>query len=161
MENQPNENDILSENVFENVQASTGKRFGNYLIDLIIVYIIVIGLGIVYLLINPAAIDDIDDNTAGNNLLDRLLFLIVYGIIMGIVEGIGKGKTIGKLITGTRAINEDGSRITFSTGFVRGLCRAVPFNQLSALGSPSYPWHDKWTNTIVIDEKLSNFKERL
>ncbi len=79
---------------------------------------------------------------------------------MGIVEGFGKGKTIGKYITGTRAVNEDGSKITFSTGFVRGLTRLVPFNALSALGSPTYPWHDKWTNTLVIDEKLSNYSER-
>jgi hypothetical protein len=33
--------------------------------------------------------------------------------------------------------------------------RLVPFEQFSALGSPSYPWHDRWTKTIVIDEKLT------
>jgi hypothetical protein len=31
----------------------------------------------------------------------------------------------------------------------------VPFEAFSALGTPSYPWHDKWTRTVVIDEKAS------
>jgi uncharacterized RDD family membrane protein YckC len=64
-----------------------------------------------------------------------------------------RGKSIGKLITGTKAVNEDGSDISFGKAFARGFSRAVPFDAFSALGDPSYPWHDKWTNTYVIDEK--------
>jgi uncharacterized RDD family membrane protein YckC len=156
-----NDEDLLNEAIVDfNVQASTGKRFGNYLIDLVFFYIVLIVLGVVWGLLSPSTIGMLDSDSAGFNLLDRLLSMLLYGIILGLIEGIGKGKTLGKLITGTRAVNDDGSKITFSTGFIRGLARAVPFNAFSALGTPSYPWHDKWTNTLVIDEKLSNYTEK-
>jgi uncharacterized RDD family membrane protein YckC len=152
--------DLLSENIFENVQASTGKRFANYLIDVVFFYVLMIIVGILWALISPSTLGVLDNDSASFNILDRLLSLLLYGIIIGLVEGIGKGKTLGKLITGTRAVNNDGTSITFSTGFLRGLARAVPFNAFSALGTPSYPWHDKWTNTLVIDEKLSNYSRK-
>ena len=81
--------------------------------------------------------------------------LLLYGIIMGTTEALTGGRSLGKLITGTRAVNADGSAISMQTAFWRGLCRAVPFEAFSALGSPSYPWHDKWTNTYVIDLRQS------
>ena len=76
----------------------------------------------------------------------------LYGLYMSVTEAIFKGKTIGKLITKTRAFNLDGSSISSQTAFLRGLCRLVPFEQLSALGIPSCPWHDKWSDSIVADE---------
>jgi uncharacterized RDD family membrane protein YckC len=72
---------------------------------------------------------------------------------MSLIEAMFRGKSIGKLITGTKAVNEDGSDISFAKAFERGLARMVPFEAFSALGEPSYPWHDKWTKTFVIDEK--------
>jgi uncharacterized RDD family membrane protein YckC len=152
--------DLLSEQIFENVKASSGKRFGNYIIDRIVFYVVTIGIGAILVSFSPTLLDFVSGDSPKSDIADRLFTYIFYGIFMGIVEGLGKGKTIGKYITGTRAVNEDGSIITFSTGFVRGLTRLVPFNALSALGTPSYPWHDKWTKTFVIDEKLSNYSER-
>ncbi len=75
---------------------------------------------------------------------------------MFVIEAAFKGKSLGKLITGTRAVNEDGTNVTVKAAFFRGLSRAVPFNAFSALGNPTYPWHDKWTKTYVIDERESN-----
>ncbi|HEX9513187.1 MAG TPA: hypothetical protein VF939_22005 [Puia sp.] len=34
----------------------------------------------------------------------------------------------------------------------------VPFEVFSALGSPCHPWHDRWTDTLVIDERLSQLQ---
>jgi uncharacterized RDD family membrane protein YckC len=84
-----------------------------------------------------------------------LISLIFYALYMGLVEGVFKGKSLGKLITGTKAVNMDGSKISFATAFARGCSRAVPFCVFSAFGTPCYPWQDKWTNTLVIDEKKS------
>jgi len=107
-------------------------------------------------LVNPVAIESINDDDIGFNLLDRLLRLVLYGIYMFAIEAIFKGKSLGKLITGTRAVNEDGSNVSPKAALLRGLSRAVPFNAFSALGSPAYPWHDRWTKTYIIDEKESN-----
>jgi hypothetical protein len=49
------------------------------------------------------------------------------------------------------AETEDGQRISGVTALLRGLTRAVPFNALSALGTPCNPWHDRWNKTFVVE----------
>ncbi len=132
-------------------RASTGKRFVNYLVDIVSFYIAIFGLGILIGIFVPGVITALDD-LASYTLLDRLVSLILYAIFMGLVEGMFKGKTLGKLITRTRAVNLDGTPVSFATAFARGFSRAVPFCALSAFGSPSNPWQDRWTNTMVIEE---------
>lgn len=92
-------------------------------------------------------------------LIDTLISLCLYVLFLTGMETIFKGKTLGKLLTGTRAVLEDGSQITFRKAILRGLVRIIPFEFLSAFGSPSYPWHDRWTHTYVIDEKQSFYPE--
>jgi uncharacterized RDD family membrane protein YckC len=67
------------------------------------------------------------------------------------MEGSAKGKTLGKLITGTRALKMDGGNLTWKVAFMRSLCRIVPFEAFSAFGGN--PWHDRWTDTIVVKER--------
>ncbi|MFT3945953.1 MAG: RDD family protein [Agriterribacter sp.] len=143
------------------VQASSGKRFANYIIDLVTFYIAVFALTFIFAMISPTFVDwlNSNDNSAGFGLLDRLFGLILYGLFMGLIETLTKGRSLGKLITRTRAVNQDGTTISAGTAFLRGLCRAVPFDGFSALGSPSFPWHDKWTKTYVIDIKESTIYE--
>lgn len=136
-------------------EASSGKRLANYIIDLACFYAFAFVLGIVFALLFGPEIFDYEETTA-NSLLDRLISLIMYGILLGLIEGFCKGKTLGKLITGTRAVKEDGSPVDFAHGFKRGLIRIIPFNALSGLGSPCSPWHDRWSKTLVIDEKQSD-----
>jgi len=78
-------------------------------------------------------------------------FLISFIVIISyytVLEGATKGRTLGKFVTGTVAVKQDGSAITWKDAFLRSLCRLVPFEPFSALGR--MPWHDKWTKTIVI-----------
>ncbi|MFT3751083.1 MAG: RDD family protein [Agriterribacter sp.] len=143
------------------VQASSGKRFANYIIDLIIFYIAIFASAFIFAMISPEFVDWLNgaDNDAGFGLLDRLAGLVLYGLFMGLIEALTKGRSLGKLITRTKAVNQDGTAISAGTAFLRGLCRAVPFDGFSALGSPSFPWHDKWTKTYVIDIKESTIHE--
>lgn len=135
------------------VRAQTGKRFQNYIIDVIVFYLLIVVVGIIISLISPATLDSPDNDSAGFGLFDRIITLILYAVYMSAVEAIFKGKSLGKLITRTRALNLDGSKISTATAFARGFSRAVPFCALSAFGSPCNPWQDKWTHTLVIDEK--------
>jgi uncharacterized RDD family membrane protein YckC len=148
---------MLADLEFDLVQASTGKRFANYIIDAIVFYILIFCLGIFLGLFAPSAIEAMAV-IQQNVFLDWMLSLCLYGAYMFATEAIFKGKTLGKAITGTRAVHEDGSRISVRTALMRGLCRMVPLNALSAFGSPSHPWHDRWTNTYVIDERASSFQ---
>lgn len=148
------ETHLLADMEINLVQASGGKRFFNYLIDIIFFYALIFGVTFMEIALNPASIDAVNDS-ADSDLLYRIAGLCLYALYMAVMESLFKGKSLGKLITGTRAINEDGTRINFGTAMIRSFSRLVPFEAFSALGSPSYPWHDKWSHSYVIDEKSS------
>ena len=137
------------------VRASTGQRFVNYLIDLIIYDVVV------RFVIDPLVasgnyfIYSQFYNTTVLILINQVFFFVLYTSYMFLLETIFKGRSIGKFVTGTRAVNEDGSYISTKTALLRSLCRIVPFEPLSALGSLPRPWHDRWTHTYVVDEKKS------
>lgn len=67
---------------------------------------------------------------------------------MGVIEIIFKGRSIGKLITGTKVIRENGENISAKDAMMRGFSRMVPFEAFSGLGVR--PWHDTWTDTRVV-----------
>ena len=150
------EQHLFADNDYQLVQASGGKRFANYIIDLVVFYALLFITGIVIGLLNPSALDSINEESGDFNLAQSLLFVLIFILYLSGMEAIFKGKSLGKLITGTRAVNEDGSNLFVKTAFLRGLCRAIPFEAFSALGTPSYPWHDKLSKSYVIDEKESN-----
>lgn len=136
-------------------QASGGKRFANWLIDRIVIYILwriffaAVGTKMVVLMYRGG------DTLTSIYIKLYLTILVLDLFLLTAIEYLGRGKTVGKLVTGTRAVNEDGTPITFKTALLRTLSRIVPFEPFSALGNPAFPWHDRWTKTYVVDEKLS------
>ncbi len=148
--------DLFASPEYHLVQASAGKRFANYIIDLLVFYALVFFTAIAIAILNPVALDSINEDDTGFNIVEQLAGLLLYALFMFATEAIFKGKSLGKLITGTRAVNEDGTNVSTKAAMLRGHSRAVPFNAFSALGTPTYPWHDKWTKTYVIDERGSN-----
>jgi uncharacterized RDD family membrane protein YckC len=140
----------------EYCRASTSKRFANYIIDLIAFYLAAIFLVFVLEMLKPGIIS----NANIDGFADRLISLLLYGLVMFLVEAILQGKSLGKLITGTRAVNRNGGTPTLGQFLGRNFIRAVPFNAFSALGRPCKPWHDSGSGTIVIDEKLLALQQR-
>ena len=138
--------------------ASQGSRFFNFLIDnLFMNYILSQATGYVvgYLLgvLAPDYMLSIAYEGESSSSLLFLSFCIIYFnyiFYYTICEAAFKGYTLGKLITGTRAIRADGQNLTFKNALLRTLSRIVPFEAFSGLGAPCEPWHDKWTKTRVI-----------
>ena len=154
--NQPNTDPHLLQDVEEQLYmepASKGLRFANYIIDVLVFYAIIFVVGLFYGLALVSSGEQIEDSMlvqeTGNAVLMQYLFAIV--IIVGyytVFEATTKGRTLGKFITGTQAVREDGSNITWKDAFIRSLCRLVPFEPFSTFGV--LPWHDSWSKTIVI-----------
>ena len=72
------EQHLFADNEYQLVQASGGKRFANYIIDLIVFYALLFGSGIIIGLLNPAAFDSLpEDDSFGYGLLDRLIGLVL------------------------------------------------------------------------------------
>jgi len=142
----------LSDIEFNPVRAGTGKRFLNYLCDLFFFLIIFYALAVAFV----ASGGRITESPAysGSDLLFRLFAMILFVVYYFLFELLCKGRTIGKFITGTKAVNEDGSEMGARTVLLRSLSRIVPFEALSAFGG--HPWHDTWNHTYVIDVKRSS-----
>jgi uncharacterized RDD family membrane protein YckC len=136
------------------VRAQGGKRFANYIIDLVFFYILIVFISLLWAILSPGTLNTISENYV-SPFIDRIIGIVLYILFMFAQETFLKGKSMGKFITGTCAVNIDGSTITAHKAMLRALSRAVPFCAFSALGSPCNPWQDKWTDTMVIDVKRS------
>lgn len=151
---QPTKEQHLFDNHYELTQAGAGRRFINYIVDVISFYVVMFLFFYLLAMINYDLFLRLSGaESDGPDLLGTLITILFYGLYMGLVEALFKGRSLGKLLTGTVAVNEDGSRVSGQTALLRGLSRAVPFNAFSALGSPCYPWHDRWTKTYVVEFK--------
>jgi len=143
------------ESIFEDFyeRSSTGKRLANYLIDLVLFYVLLFMLGFILALLSPTFRELLIRMGSDFGLLDRFITLLLYAVYMSAVEALFHGKSLGKLITKTKAVNLDGTQISTAAAFERGFSRAVPFCVFSALGNPCNPWQDKWTKTMVVNER--------
>ncbi len=121
--------------------ATTGQRFANYLIDLVMVLIVIVLLAVILELLSFSIPD--------NDLIYRLLGVISMVIYYTLTEMSG-GRTLGKLITKTKVVNELGETPKASQVLKRSLCRIVPFEAFSAFSSTKLMWHDKWSDTYTI-----------
>ena len=133
--------------------ATRGKRFANYILDTIGYYLFCILFGIALALLAPeGAVDNWADSD--DTIWDTLFGLAMYLGYYLLTEELLNGKSLGKFVTRTRAVREDGEPVTFQDVFLRSLSRLVPFEQFSFLGNSNYVrgWHDKWTKTIVVED---------
>lgn len=136
-------------------QATTGQRFVNWLIDnilirLVITYLTGEMLGRFLLSIAPEfTYKAFGDGISFEGYLISYIFSVFhYLFYYTICEKAFKGHTLGKLISGTRAIRIDGQELTFQDAILRSLSRMVPFEVFS--GFSDAPWHDTWTKTTVV-----------
>ena len=130
--------------------ASMGTRLANYVIDTIAYYVLSIAISLLIALMQVQTNGTYyeEDKPAIWNINDILISISLYLLFFTLMEGITKGRSLGKLITGTVAVREDGTPFTWNDAFLRSLSRIVPFEPFSALGRA--PWHDSWTKTTVV-----------
>lgn len=139
--------------------ADKGRRFVNWLVDnLLMQYVLGFATGyllaLLFLEIAPDFLYDVVNEPPGS--MNYLLYVYIVAIFNYLVyytlcEKLFRGYTLGKLLSGTRAIRKDGTELTWRDAFLRSLSRLVPFEAFSGLGDE--PWHDTWTNTTVISAR--------
>jgi len=136
-------NNMLTE--FEQSQnqlAGTGQRFVNYLVDIIVIYVVVVIIAIPF--------GGLTQLVVTNPAMYYLVFFGLFFLYYGFLEGT-KGKTVGKMITKTTVVTNSGEPMSVSKALLRTLCRIVPFEFISAfLGGPM--WHDKWADTMLVKD---------
>ncbi|MET0394871.1 MAG: RDD family protein [Chitinophagaceae bacterium] len=134
--------------------ATRGQRFVNWLIDNLFMRFVLAQLTgrlVVYILqaLFPEYILGISysDDPWDLLLISFAIGIFNYVFYYTICEKAFQGRTVGKVISGTRTIRNDGAELTFRDALLRSVSRLVPFEVFSGFGDP---WHDTWTNTRVI-----------
>ena len=150
--------DFLSEEFegqFHFEYATPGQRFVNFVVDFLVMRFLlgyVTGLFVQAILV-AMAVDFLSVLATGAGLGAIFIVFLLIAAINTIVyyticEKLFKGYTIGKAITGTRAVREDGGELKFINALARSICRIIPFEVLS--GFAKRPWHDTLTGTMVV-----------
>ncbi|RXK86340.1 RDD family protein [Filimonas effusa] len=146
--------DILAELEEEIIlePATPGQRFANFIVDIVgmyaTIFVVAIVLGSFIVASTVSSTSYGGQSTAASDLVLYVISFIVTVLYFSLMEGLSKGRSLGKLITRTRAVKEDGSPITFKDAFVRALCRCIPFEPFSMFSGS--PWHDSISRTKVV-----------
>lgn len=158
--NDPNESPAFSqsqrraERIAALVPASRAQRLANLLIDSAICAAAALGgLSVwsafdpdVLKLLQPAAPD-----AAWNPTMSLIMLCVQFAYYVP-MEGIF-GVTLGKLVTSTRVVDEQGRPPSWGQVLGRTLVRQVPFEPITILfGDPARAtaWHDRFPKTLVV-----------
>lgn len=147
--------------VTPDLHASKGKRFTNFIIDYAMQIVLGFIFGIVLALIAELtnSITIYDWLLSESKLSDYVFGIIILIIYYNIIE-ILTGRSIGKYITKTKVVMEDGSKPKFTDILLRTVCRIIPFEAFSFFGEEARGWHDSLSKTYVVDVDKFDAKRR-
>lgn len=147
--------------VTDEMLASTGSRILNNIIDTIVFYLIFIFLFFIIGLIVEIIAND-QANEFVNKLVENSMFIPIFILFFyfSVMEFL-TGKSVGKAITRTTVVLENGEKPNYKTIAIRTVSRFVPFEWISFLGTPSRGWHDSWSNTYVVRDTVLKEHKRL
>ncbi|WP_264519827.1 RDD family protein [Flavobacterium sp. N1994] len=142
--------------VTDEVLASIGQRFLNYLLDMIMQLLLIMVFAIIASIVaglfgNKSVVTffaTIDKNTIALYTICYAIALIYYNFFEIVFA-----RTIGKFITQTVVVDANGEKPHQETILIRSLCRLIPFDPLSLLVSQTRAWHDTLSKTYVVDKK--------
>jgi uncharacterized RDD family membrane protein YckC len=124
--------------------AGLGSRIVNYLFDLLGIGLFSFAVGTVVTALGLESLL-VEDNS-------RLL--MGFGIIITyycVLEGL-TSRTLGKVITGTHVVTDEGLKPSFPAILGRTLCRFIPFEAFTFLFS-SVGFHDRLSHTRVVKDQ--------
>lgn len=145
--------------VTDDMQASSGQRLANYILDVIIQYIIYFVLiMIISIIAGSLGATSVPYWVSGFS--GTVLFLVFMISYYTLTESYFS-RSFAKYITKTMVVMEDGSKPDWQTIFRRSLCRLIPFEIFSFLGSYGRGWHDTISDTYVVKKDIFEREKEL
>ncbi|WP_395680993.1 RDD family protein [Dokdonella sp.] len=127
------------------VPAERWRRFVNLLVDyfgfMALAFVVGIVIGIVG---GNSAVEAMQN--IGVQYLFGFLVMFAYYVPLELFFG----RTLGKLVTGTRVVDENGEPPSAGKVIGRTLCRFIPFEAFSFFASDARGWHDSIPKTYVV-----------
>ena len=128
--------------------AGKWRRFFNWLIDALAYYFLAMVIGVAAVLVGgDSAMAWLESlGFWGEQALGLVIMLAYY-----IPQEAAFGFTVGKLITGTRVVNENGEKPNLIQVILRTLSRVIPCEPFSVLLTEApRGWHDSLSGTYVV-----------
>ena len=126
--------------------AGKGARFVNFVIDNFVLVGFQVGLVVgVTAVGGQAALETLQNVPSWA--IGLPIFLLYY---VGLEAA--TGQTLGKMVTGTKVVNERGGPPSLGQIAGRSICRLIPFEAFSFLASPT-GWHDSLSGTMVVKSR--------
>jgi uncharacterized RDD family membrane protein YckC len=139
--------------VTDELLATLSQRFLNWFFDTVIQVLLFLFLFTIiatiahsygnkelpgYLLVNPVG---------------QYTFVSIIRLVYYISMETLFGRTVGKFVTNTIVVDENGNIPSHQVVLIRTLCRLIPFYELSFFGIPTRAWHDRISKTYVVDKR--------
>lgn len=141
--------------VTEDILATQQQRFGNYIIDFIVQYLLTFAItGVVIIICNYFEIYGFIFWLEQAGRMEEYLIGIVVALFYYSLTEIFLSKSIAKFITKTIVVDEYGEKVRPEIILKRTFCRLIPFEHFSFLGGNNRGWHDTLSNTYVVKEQL-------
>lgn len=125
--------------------ASGKKRFANLLIDLVMYSTVTFIVSFVLAIIFGNTFVIWVSGTQNSYLMSFIIYILYFVFFETFF-----GQTIGKVFTGTKVVNLDGSKVGFVVVLYRTACRFIPFEPFTFLDDTK-GLHDTLTKTKVIN----------
>ncbi len=146
--------------VTEELLATHSQRFLNLLMDYIAqLFLFIIAFSITSVIAETNGNKDFMANFIKNDIA-QYTFVTCIALFYYNVFEIFFARTVGKFITQTIVVNENGEKPNLETILVRTLCRLIPFELLSFLAMPARGWHDRISKTYVVNKNLLDEKKK-
>lgn len=136
--------------------ASAGQRLANLFIDYIAAMVLSFFIAVAAEAFSPGLIA----STAGNSLVENVFGVGVMVVYYTLLEG-STGRSVGKLLTGTKVISNNGGSPGVLRVFWRSLLRFIPFDGLTYLRSDPVGLHDSASGTLVVRLRPSKLQRAL
>jgi len=127
------------------VPAERWRRFVNAIVDYIGFFVLSLVIGVILGLAGGA---DAAEKLEGP--LMQYLTGIIVMLLYYVPQEAMFGRTLGKLVTGTKVVDENGNPPSWGSAFGRTLCRFIPFEAFSFFKSDARGWHDSIPKTYVV-----------
>lgn len=122
------------------ILASSSDRFIGHLIDMLCVFPIFL----FYVFLMEYLFGEIQEG----EFFRQPVWLVFYVFIMFLIESVFS-RTPGKVVKKTKVVNYEGNKPSTLSILIRSLCRMIPFDSISFLGSYR-GWHDTVSKTYVV-----------
>ena len=140
--------------------ATRGQRFLNFILDFLIVHTILISIGTTAVIVGDVTNNyNLTNWVESRTTLEKLLFWALIVFLYYFLTETYFSRTFAKYFTKTIVVTKDGSRPKMHMIVIRTLTRFIPFEGLTFLSSNIRGLHDLFSNTYVVKKHEYNHKK--